>query len=754
MFDQNLNTTTTSTPSISASSIIASITETELTGAEKVLGNCVTPKTKKQYKRRIAKIQSWYTQMGKIFELPLKCEDIVDGFLGSLLPSTSDPDSKYQAVTSIQGYKSAIMWYYIENDQVIDPILDQTLNKFMRGYKRIVADARLDGKMEIFEGKHPLSFAGYKTLASKLMLLTPEFNTNGGRINTWNMSLFAWPFLVLQWNLMGRSVTVSTILYQHVSWQQDCMVLNIPKHKSDQEGAKCFPRHIYANPLEPSICPILSLAILIFSKTFQYDSTQLNNFQIFAGHSQETRFSKQLHRVLERLTEFEVNQLGAKPDQIGTHSTRKGGPTYCSSMVCGPNPFQVCLRAGWSLGSIQDRYIFTGDGGGDQFTGRVVSGLPNTSTQFSILPPHFVEGFNITRDDWVTILPSYEQFPHSFKQVVIYLLASLVYHCNWIENNLPCSHPFFNSLVYTSGKLTEFDDYIYKDLAHPTPAMSPSGIPPHLTLSNELKCVTEKLNELKKEIISSCSELPRSVTNNILSKVAINGAIPITHEDMDQMMGNILQEVKKMHSSIVNNSNTNNNNNNTNNTYEEPTDPRFQWFSWGGKLHMVPEGYNIPKVTLKEMWNLWWFGNIQNKIQPLRRLQSDSIQVKSQKTQLSKTRKCMKEIAMEAVKMDEVKSIEDIPKLDRKRSYEVFDTAFTRLNKKMKHTFQLNSKSDHNSHIVNNSQLSNRIGEVAIATFYDNLAKYENIHYEQFAIQFEADETLRNSESQTEPLTE
>jgi len=78
---------------------------------------------------------------------------------------------------------------------------------------------------------------------------------------------------------------------------------------------------------------------------------------------------------------------------------------------------------------------------------------------------------------------------------------------------------------------------------------------------------------------------------------------------------------------------------------------------------------------------------------------------------------------------NEVKSIEDIPKLDRKRSYEVFDTAFTRLNKKMKHTFQLNSKSDHNSHIVNNSQLSNRIGEVAIATFYDNLAKYENIHY-------------------------
>lgn len=36
---------------------------------------------------------------------------------------------------------------------------------------------------------------------------------------------------------------------------------------------------------------------------------------------------------------------------------------------------QVYLRAGWSLGNVQDRYIFAGPGG-DQLVGRAVCGLP------------------------------------------------------------------------------------------------------------------------------------------------------------------------------------------------------------------------------------------------------------------------------------------------------------------------------------------------------------------------------------------
>lgn len=52
--------------------------------------------------------------------------------------------------------------------------------------------------------------------------------------------------------------------------------------------------------------------------------------------------------------------LGANKEDIGTHSRRKGSPTYVLGMIEGPNPVQVYLRSGWSLGNVQDRYIFAG----------------------------------------------------------------------------------------------------------------------------------------------------------------------------------------------------------------------------------------------------------------------------------------------------------------------------------------------------------------------------------------------------------
>lgn len=47
----------------------------------------------------------------------------------------------------------------------------------------------------------------------------------------------------------------------------------------------------------------------------------------------------------------------------------------------------VFLRAGWSIGNIQDRYIIMGCGS-DQLVGGAVSGLPINSIAIGALPPH------------------------------------------------------------------------------------------------------------------------------------------------------------------------------------------------------------------------------------------------------------------------------------------------------------------------------------------------------------------------------
>lgn len=59
-----------------------------------------------------------------------------------------------------------------------------------------------------------------------------------------------------------------------------------------------------------------------------------------------------------------------------------------SGSTGGPSIVSVCLRCGWSLGNVMERY-FRYEAAGDQFTGRTVAGLSVNSDSFAVMPPHF-----------------------------------------------------------------------------------------------------------------------------------------------------------------------------------------------------------------------------------------------------------------------------------------------------------------------------------------------------------------------------
>lgn len=50
-----------------------------------------------------------------------------------------------------------------------------------------------------------------------------------------------------------------------------------------------------------------------------------------------------------------MNELGFDVTDFGTHSFRKGVVTFICGIIDGPNLASVFLRAGWSLGQVQDR---------------------------------------------------------------------------------------------------------------------------------------------------------------------------------------------------------------------------------------------------------------------------------------------------------------------------------------------------------------------------------------------------------------
>ena len=83
---------------------------------------------------------------------------------------------------------------------------------------------------------------------------------------------------------------------------------------------------------------------------------------LFSEINNEGRFSKWLNKVCSSRAD-KLRELGLVITMIGIHSFRKGIVTYLSSNPDGPSPVNIFLRAGWSLGNVQSRYIFAGSGG-------------------------------------------------------------------------------------------------------------------------------------------------------------------------------------------------------------------------------------------------------------------------------------------------------------------------------------------------------------------------------------------------------
>jgi hypothetical protein len=350
--------------------------------AEHIMALHITQTTRNLYKQRMNVVIFFvrrhfpdsYDQTDIKLRLPLP-RDVLEAFFGDL---SMAQDGKLKAFTTITGYKSAISDYYKEHGNlVMDASTERWMSQFMAGYKRRVAQAKQDGEMDIMEGKAPLPKNAYRQLA--LRALTADHD--------WLLNIFAWSFLLNLWNLVARSKTVGSLMYAHYAWGEDCIVITVPKQKGDQDGHAVYAKHLYANPLDPTICPILAHGVHLLCCPFRSTNAKP---QVYLGQESERRFSRWLQTLIKQMSieDIESLQLGCSEKYLGTHSPRKGCPSYCAAMPGGPSPVSIYLRAGWSLGQIQHRYIFAGQGG-DQFVGRTAVGLPLMDSEFSVLPPHF-----------------------------------------------------------------------------------------------------------------------------------------------------------------------------------------------------------------------------------------------------------------------------------------------------------------------------------------------------------------------------
>ena len=116
--------------------------------------------------------------------------------------------------------------------------------------------------------------------------------------------------------------------------------------------------HIFANPLDNSVCPILALALHIFTRGWNINMTS-----VFKSSTQMADlFSVRLSYLKNNNEEIKACN-GIMNRNIGTHSFRKGCSTMTGNIVAGPTVFSVASRANWKKMEPEKRYIALEHGG-------------------------------------------------------------------------------------------------------------------------------------------------------------------------------------------------------------------------------------------------------------------------------------------------------------------------------------------------------------------------------------------------------
>jgi hypothetical protein len=411
-------------------------------------------------------------------------------------------------------------------------------------------------------------------------------------------------------------------MFNHITWKEDAMVIVFPTSKSDKEGKHSPPKHVYANVLHPEICPILSFAIFVFTSGIRRNGAKPTVFSDNFNNT-EDRFSNWLKSICALPANLEVLvELGVDINDIGTHSFRKGVAEFLSGMVGGASPIAIYLRAGWSLGPVQSRYILEAQGG-DQVCGRAATGLNITSNEFASLPPHFNPSEHVINGaEWEEILPGYMTFyPASFRPVIANLLASIVHHQSWLRTKLHPNHPLFNTRLWTSGIVDRLSTSVFCGTGrNPITLLTATGIPPHILLANEIAKVEGRLDTLQTDLMEKLNNLPQELKLVMLHNFQVNGALPITHSQVVDMISNLERTIlSAMQSQLASISNLPQQQHQSTVTQSRDTSNiEYRTWSWKNRFHFVPQDFNFPTENMSNMWHLWWDGRQSDRITPYR----------------------------------------------------------------------------------------------------------------------------------------
>lgn len=567
--------------------------------------NNIEKSTKEQYENKIKHFFEWTE---KNFPHCLnKANDCVDfekltkDGLGDFLAHVSKRKDKqgnyvnplkFYSPSHVNGYVSAVKYYYkLLHGEKLPPDMDEVCVRSLNGFVRRIEALKTSGEIAMHEGKMPMSFEGYRYIAKNTIRADHDFP----------LFVFAHVFLILCWNLIARCVSVASLTFYNISWEEDCLTIVFPTHKGDKEGKNASPKHVYANPQKPYICPVLSLAIYIWCSGNKIPGSTPVVFSTDVDPTEE-RFSSWLRNFCIKHG-AQLVEMGMAIAEIGTHSFRKGIASFISGLPGGPSPIAIYLRAGWSLGKVVSRYILEGFGG-DQLCGRAATGLSLTDLNFGMLPPHFdnESGPVLTKEEWELYVNGYSTFyPEKFRRVFPYLLASLCYHYEYLDSTLHSNHPLRLQPIWTSGILQRLKPRLLGGSIEAPSRIEATGVPPHIIIAKNLLETNLYIQRLETSLLDRLKALPAEVREEIVNAVTINGVQHMTEEKFESMLAKLEAKIMNAVEGIQSSNRSHNDIASVPGDNEDfdPSDlltnqlENYEFSTWNGRLHCVPEGFKL-----------------------------------------------------------------------------------------------------------------------------------------------------------------
>lgn len=225
-------------------------------------------------------------------------------------------------------------------------------------------------------------------------------------------------------------------------------------------------------------------------------------------------------------------------DEIGIHSNRKGQQSQAlNGSTAGPNTATVYLRSGQKLGQPNQRYIFQ-QPAGDAYLGRISTGLDVNSVDFMVLPPHFKSLTPELLSVIQSVIPQHDRYPQSFSTTFPYLIASVVFHVEYLNTTLPRTHPLFRSMLFRDLKYRDLMPHVVAGLQYcPHSGMRATGIPPHVLLMGRL----DKVEETMRSNTAAISRLTESVDNIKHALVGSSSVGGVSVVDLNTSLRDALQ---------------------------------------------------------------------------------------------------------------------------------------------------------------------------------------------------------------------